>query len=81
MGSYSLKSSFTLLTTSTVLQGCYVDRLYLYGGRVHNNELIGADSGAQPWTEIRRVRLTPVDISRVTGARVVRIPLHTRYPG
>ncbi len=76
-------------------QGCYIDCLRLYGGRLEAGLLRGQDSGPGQlkgqdsgpgrgtgqdlWSTIHRVKLSPVELSRVGGAGVVRIPLHTRY--
>ena len=62
-------------------QGCYLDQLFLYGGIMKNNELVGTnqDNSQDLWFNIGLVKLTPMETSRMKGARVVQIPLHTRY--
>ena len=61
-------------------QGCYLDQLFLYGGIMKNNELVGAkqENNQDLWFNIGLVKLTPMETSRMKGARVVQIPLHTR---
>ena len=59
-----------------ILQGCYVDKMYIYGGRLVEGVLVEEDT--EPWHRIDRVRLTPVPISKILGANVVKIPLYTR---
>ena len=71
--------SFKIFGYIFLFKGCYAERLYLYGGRIENCELVGASSGLQLWFQVNRVKLTPMEISRAVGARVVKIPLHTRY--
>ena len=57
--------------------GCYLDTLYLYGGRMVDGEIYGAsDDGL--WHDIGLVKVSPVETSRTIGARVVQVPLHTR---
>ena len=58
--------------------GCYLDTLYLYGGKVEGGELYGATDGGELWQEIGLVKVTPVETARMKGARVVQVPLHTR---
>ena len=62
-------------------QGCYLDQLFLYGGIMKNDELVGAkqENNQDLWFNIGLVKLTPMETSRMKGARVVQIPLHTRY--
>lgn len=69
------------------IQGCYVDSLLLYGGWLEAGQLkttAGQPTGPRGsslglWSTVHRVKLTPVELSRVGGAGVVKIPLHTRY--
>ena len=46
-----------------------------------NDELVGAkqENNQDLWFNIGLVKLTPMETSRMKGARVVQIPLHTRY--
>ena len=58
--------------------GCYLDTLYLYGGRIVDGEIYGATDHGKLWQDIGLVKVTPVETSRTIGARVVQLPLHTR---
>ena len=62
-------------------EGCYLDQLFLYGGTMKNNELVGAkqENNEDLWLDIGLVKLTPMESSRMKSARVVKIPLHTRW--
>ena len=53
-----------------------MDKMYIYGGRLVDGVLQEEDE--EPWHTIHRVRLTPINISKVLGANVVKIPLYTR---
>ena len=59
--------------------GCYVDHVYLYGGNVKDNELVGSLDEGELWHDIGMVKFTPMEIDRMRAARVVQVPLHTRY--
>ena len=58
--------------------GCYLDRLYLYGGKMQEGELVGGEDGGELWQQLGPVRFTPMQASRMKAARVVQVPLHTR---
>ena len=58
--------------------GCYLDTLYLYGGRIVDGEIYGATDHGKLWQDIGLVKVTPVETARTIGARVVQLPLHTR---
>ncbi len=102
---FFLPASLQMSVKRVLSQGCYIDCLRLYGGRLEAGLLRGQDSGPGQlkgqdsgpgqlkgqdsgpgrgagqdlWSTIHRVKLSPVELSRVGGAGVVRIPLHTRY--
>ena len=59
-------------------EGCYVDHIYLYGGNVKENELVGSVDEGELWHDIGMVKFTPMETSRMKAARVVQVPLHTR---
>ena len=58
--------------------GCYLDTLYLYGGRMVDGEIYGATDHGDLWQDIGLVKVSPVETARTIGARVVQVPLHTR---
>ena len=60
-------------------QGCYLDQLYLFGGKVKNNELTGCHDTDQLWSNIGLVKFIPMEAARMKTANVVQIPLHSRY--
>ena len=75
---------FQVVDTSKELEqlheGCYLDQLFLYGGIMKNNEVLGAkqETDGDLWFNIGLVKFTPMEASRMKCARVVQIPLHTR---
>ena len=60
-------------------EGCYVDHIFLYGGNVKCNELVGSEDQGELWHDIGMVKFTPMETSRMKAARVVQVPLHTRF--
>ena len=59
-------------------EGCYLDHIYLYGGNVKDNELVGSLDEGELWNDIGMVKFTPMESARMKAARVVQVPLHTR---
>ena len=59
-------------------EGCYLDKLFLYGGLMKDSELTGCHNKDHLWVDVGLVKFTPMEAARMKTANVVQIPLHTR---